>query len=51
VTAGKVSGNPGSFLWNVPSITSTTVRVKVALKDATNTVIGRDSSDGDFEVQ
>ncbi len=51
VTAGKVSGNPGSFLWNVPSITSTTVRVKVALKDASNSVIGRDRSDADFEIQ
>ncbi|RMG00460.1 MAG: choice-of-anchor D domain-containing protein [Nitrospirae bacterium] len=50
-TAGKVSGNPGSFLWNVPAITSTTVKVKVALKDATNTVIGRDRSDSDFEIK
>jgi len=45
------SGNPGSYDWTVPNVSSTNCKVKVVLKDVSGTAVGKDASDGIFEIQ
>ncbi len=46
-------GNPGTYLWTVPSVTApkTKCKVKVVLIDAAGATIGSDISDGLFTIQ
>ena len=46
-----LSGNPGSYLWTVPNISSTKCKVKVILKDANGANVGTDVSDNVFTIQ
>jgi hypothetical protein len=46
-----LSGNPGSYLWTVPSVSSTKCKVKVILKDVGGANIGKDVSDKVFTIQ
>jgi hypothetical protein len=45
------TGNPGSYEWTVPDVTSSSCKVKVVLKDTTGTAVGKDASDGFFTIQ
>jgi uncharacterized delta-60 repeat protein len=45
-----LTGNPGSYEWSVPDVTSTTVKVKVILKNG-STVLANDVSDKVFKIQ
>jgi hypothetical protein len=45
------SGNPGSYNWTVPNVSSSSCKVKVVLKDASGTALGKDASDGFFTIQ
>jgi FtsP/CotA-like multicopper oxidase with cupredoxin domain len=49
-TSAVLSGNPGVYVWTTPLVSSTTVKIKVSLKDATNKVVARDRSDGNFTI-
>jgi hypothetical protein len=44
-------GNPGSYSWTVPSVSSTKCKVEVILKDASGANIGMDVSDKFFTIQ
>jgi hypothetical protein len=44
-------GNPGSYGWTVPNVTSSTCKVKVVLKDTGGVTIGSDISDANFTIQ
>jgi hypothetical protein len=48
-----LEGNPGSYTWTVPSVTSRKNRckVKVILRDATEKIIGMDSSNKYFTIK
>ncbi|MFH1702265.1 MAG: matrixin family metalloprotease [Nitrospirota bacterium] len=48
-----LEGNPKSYIWTIPSVTSRKNRckVKVTLKDASGKIIGRDSSNKYFTIQ
>jgi hypothetical protein len=47
------SGNPGSYNWTVPAVTTTKTqcKVKVVLKDSGGVTVGSDVSDGCFTIQ
>jgi len=45
------TGNPGSYLWSVPYVSSTRCKVKVVLKNASGATVGNDVSDGLFTIQ
>ncbi len=46
-------GNPGSFGWTVPAVTTSksNCKVKVVLKDASGNTLGTDASDNPFTIQ
>jgi hypothetical protein len=46
-----VTGNPGSYNWTVPNVSSSNCKVKVVLKDAGGVTVGSDVSDGVFTIQ
>jgi cysteine-rich repeat protein len=46
-----VSGNPGSYIWTVPNVSSSNCKVKVVLKDSGGVTVGSDMSDGVFTIQ
>jgi hypothetical protein len=46
-----LTGNPGSYNWTVPNVTSSTCKVKVVLKDSGGVTVGSDMSDGLFTIQ
>jgi hypothetical protein len=46
-----LTGNPGSYNWTVPSVSSTKCKVKVILKDADGTKVGTDVSNKNFTIQ
>ena len=46
-----VKGNPGSYNWTVPNVSSSGCKVKVMLKDAGGATVGNDVSDGLFTIQ
>jgi hypothetical protein len=48
---GTISGNPGSYLWTVPDVSSAKVKVKVILKNAGGATVGKDISDRFFTIQ
>jgi hypothetical protein len=45
------TGNSGSYNWTVPNVPSSSCKVKVVLKDASGTALGKDASDGFFTIQ
>jgi hypothetical protein len=45
------TGNPGTYNWAVPNVSSTKCKVKVILKDASGINIGTDVSDKVFTIQ
>jgi len=45
-----LEGNPGNYLWEVPSASSTKCKAKVILKDASGANIGTDKSDKVFTI-
>ena len=50
VPIDQPAGNPGSYLWAVPSVTSNKAKVKVVLKDGQGKTIGSDVSDHAFDI-
>jgi uncharacterized delta-60 repeat protein len=46
-----LTGNPGSYNWTVPTVSSSNCKVKVVLKDTGNVTVGSDVSDGVFTIQ
>ena len=42
--------NSGSYEWTIPSIDSSTVRVKVIAEDTSNNLLAEDQSDADFTI-
>ena len=46
-----LTGNPGSYNWRVPNVSSSSCKVKVVLKDSSGITIGSDMSDGVFTIQ
>ena len=46
-----LSGNPGTYNWIVPNISSTKCKVKVILKDASGVIVGSDVSEKVFTIQ
>jgi hypothetical protein len=46
-----VTGNPGSYNWPVPYVSSSSCKVKLVLKDAGGATVGNDVSDGVFTIQ
>ena len=46
-----LDGNPGSYPWTVPNVSSAKCKVKVVLKDANGNILGKDTSDGFFTIQ
>ena len=44
-------GNPGSYSWKVPNVSSTTCKVKVVLKDANGNTLVTDKSNKNFTIQ
>jgi hypothetical protein len=46
-----LTGNPGSYNWTVPNVSSSSCKVKVVLKDAGGVTVGSDVSDGYFTIQ
>jgi hypothetical protein len=48
--AKTLTGNPGSYNWTVPSVSSTKCKVKVILKDAGGTKVGTDTSNKNFTI-
>jgi cytochrome c553 len=46
-----LTGNPGSYNWTVPNVSSSNCKVKVMLKDAGNVTVGSDVSDTNFTIQ
>jgi hypothetical protein len=46
-----LSGNPESYLWTVPNVSSTKCKVKIILKDASGAKVGTDTSDGLFTIK
>ncbi|RMG05854.1 MAG: hypothetical protein D6726_00535, partial [Nitrospirae bacterium] len=49
-TSAVLNGNPGVYVWTTPPVSSTTVKIKVSLKDASRKVVARDTSDGNFTI-
>jgi hypothetical protein len=49
----KLTGNPGSYNWKIPSVSvaEPDCKVKVVLKDASGNTIGNDKSDNYFTIQ
>ena len=47
-----LTGNPGSYLWTVPTVskTRTHCKVKVELRDASGNILGTDISDNHFTI-
>lgn len=45
-----LTGNPGSYNWTVPAVSSTKCKVKVILKDAGGTKAGTDTSNKNFTI-
>jgi hypothetical protein len=48
---GTLPGNPGSYGWKVPNVSSGSCKVKIRLKDASGNPVGKDRSDGYFTIQ
>jgi hypothetical protein len=46
-----LTGNPGSYNWTVPNVSSSNCKVKVVLKDSSNVTVGSDVSDANFTIQ
>lgn len=46
-----VKGNPGSYDWTVPDVSSSSCKIKVMLKDAGGATVGNNVSDGFFTIQ
>jgi hypothetical protein len=46
-----LTGNPGSYNWTVPNVSSSSCKVKVVLKDSGGVTVGNDISDGVFTIQ
>lgn len=46
-----LTGNPGSYNWRIPNVSSSSCKVKVILKNASGTTIGKDLSDSFFTIQ
>jgi PKD repeat protein len=44
-------GNPGSYNWRIPNVSSSSCKVKVVLRNASGTTIGKDLSDNFFTIQ
>jgi len=44
-------GNPGSYTWTVPYVSSTQCKVNVVLRDASGNIVGIDKSDAYFTDQ
>lgn len=45
-----LTGNPGSYNWRVPNVSSSSCKVKVVLKDASGNKVGSDVSDNYFTI-
>jgi len=45
-----LTGNAGIYRWSVPSVTSSTCKVKVVLLSGSGAVIGSDVSDASFPI-
>jgi hypothetical protein len=45
-----LTGNPGSYNWTVPNVSSTKCKVKVILKDAGGIEVGTDKSNKNFTI-
>jgi hypothetical protein len=50
-TIKTLTGNPGSFNWTVPNVSSSKCKIKVILKDASGAKVGIDTSDRVFTIQ
>ena len=50
--AEKLTGNPGTYTWTVPTVTKTMTKckVRVQLRDAKGALIGTDDSDDYFQI-
>jgi len=46
-----LTGNPGSYNWTVPNVSSSNCKVKVVLKDSGGVTVGSDISDAFFTIQ
>ena len=46
-----LTGDPGSYTWKVPYVSSTNCKVKVILKDENGKIVGNDVSDRVFSIQ
>ena len=46
-----LTGNPGSYDWTVPNVSSNNCRVKIILRDASSRIVGSDLSNGYFTIQ
>jgi hypothetical protein len=46
-----LDGNPGSYLWAIPPVTSNKAKVKVVLKDFQGRTVGSDLSDHVFSIR
>ena len=49
----KVSGNPGSYSWQLPAVSGIKDKCSIAviLKDAAGKTVGKDGSDAYFTIQ
>jgi hypothetical protein len=50
IPAATLAGNPVSYNWRVPSVTTTKAKVQVILKDQFGSMIGSDQSNNSFTV-
>jgi hypothetical protein len=50
-TIKALTGNPGSYNWTVPNVSSSSCKVKVVLKNAGGVTVGKDINDGVFTIQ
>jgi hypothetical protein len=48
---GELPGNPGSYLWTVPYVSSAQCKVRVVLIDADGNIVGRDANNKFFTIQ
>jgi hypothetical protein len=49
-TITTLTSNPGTFRWTVPSVTTTTARIKIEALTASGSVLASDMSDADFSI-
>ena len=47
----ELPGNPGSYLWTVPYVSSAQCKVRVVLRDADGNMVGRDANNQFFTIQ